>query len=68
MAEKGEGIALGWSRSVEGKLSEGKLVRIPGMSMALPESIFTYRRKFATTSPVAEEFVALLKQNIEPVS
>lgn len=68
MAEKGEGIALGWARSVESKLSEGKLVRIPGMIMHLPESIFAYRRKFATTSPVAEEFVALLKHNIDPVS
>lgn len=68
VAERGEGIALGWARSVKSKLDDGKLVRIPGMTMRLPESIFVYRRKFVSQNPVADEFINTLRTHIVPIS
>ena len=67
VAEKGEGIALGWARSVQPKIDEGKLVRINGMTMPIPESIFLYRRKFAEPNAIANQFVQMLHESIEPL-
>ena len=67
VAERGEGIALGWARSVETKLQQGKLVKISGLVMPIPESIFVYRRKLATPSKLIDEFVNLVEQNIAPL-
>jgi len=68
VAERGEGIALGWARSVKTKIDEGKLVRIPGMTMLLPESIFVYRRKLNSPNPIADQFIATLRTYIEPIN
>ena len=67
MAERGEGIALGWARSVTDRIEAGKLVRIAGMTMPIPQSIFAYRRKFADPNPVTDNFIALLRSRIEPL-
>ncbi|MGI9316168.1 MAG: LysR substrate-binding domain-containing protein [bacterium] len=68
VAEKGEGIALGWARSVKSKIDEGKLVRIPGMTMSIPESIFIYKRKLAEPNPIVDQFIHMLRNNIEPIN
>ena len=68
VAEQGEGIALGWARSVKSKIEDGKLVRIPGMVMPIPESIFIYRRKHANSNPIADQFIEKLRMSIEPVN
>lgn len=68
MAEQGEGIALGWARSVQSKLYEGKLVRIPGMVMQLPDSIYVYRSKLSPANPIAEEFIETIRSQIKPVN
>ena len=68
VAEKGEGIALGWARSVQAKIDEGKLVRIRGMTMFIPESIFLYRRKFAEPNPIVDQFIQTLSESIEPLN
>jgi len=67
VAERGEGIALGWARSVQARINDGKLVRIQGMTMPLPESIFVYRRKFSSPNPIADQFIKTLKMHIDPV-
>ena len=68
VAERSEGIALGWGRSVKSKIDEGKLVRIADMNMPIPESIFVYRRKFEDKNPIADKFLKILKANIDPIS
>lgn len=67
-AERGEGIALGWARTVKAKLDEGKLVRISGMTMPLPDSICVYRSKHKKPSPIADEFIKIVRASIEPLN
>ena len=66
-AEKGEGIALGWFRSVKPQLDEGKLVRIKGMTIEIPESINVYRRKLVKPNPIVDQFVETIRSGIEPI-
>ena len=68
VAEKGEGIALGWARTLGPRLDSGRLLRIPGMTMALPKSVNVHRPKSAESKPVIDEFLQLLRSNIEPIS
>ncbi len=67
VAEKGEGIALGWARTVQHRLDAGKLVRIRGMTMPLPDSINVYRARRSKPNPIANRFIELLRSHIEPV-
>ena len=67
VAEKGDGIALGWARSVKARLDTGQLVRIPGMTMPLVDSINVHRPKRAKPNPIADRFLQLLRSKIEPV-
>lgn len=67
VAEKGEGIALGWARSVKPRLDADRLVRLPGMTMPLPDSINVYRPKRGPQKPTANQFIRLLQSRIEQV-
>jgi len=65
MAEKGEGIALGWACSIKNRLETGRLVRISHMSMPRVDGINIYRQKTYDTNPISDHFVKLLRDNIE---
>ena len=67
VAEKGDGIALGWARSVKARLDAGQLVRIPGMTMPLVDCVNVHRPKDANPNPIAEQFLQLLRSRIKPV-
>ena len=67
-AENGKGIALGWARSVNKQLGEEKLIRIPQMTIPVPESINVYRRKLSKPNPLVEQFVEQLRNSIKPVN
>lgn len=64
LAELGEGVALGWARSVQDRLETGRLVRIPGLSVPLPDHINVYRDRYAPTKPSALAFIELLKSRV----
>ena len=64
VAERGEGIALGWQRSVQTRLDSGRLVRIPGLHVALPAYICAYTPKRARPSALAASFVRLLVDSL----
>lgn len=68
VAEQGDGIALGWGRSVKDRLNAGRLVRIEGLTMPLTNIVNVYRSKGAKQSPVAEQFVTMLRSKISPVA
>ena len=68
LAERGEGIALGWARSVGDRIDAGRLVRIPGMTMPIAQSIFAYRPRLAEPNPLVDEFIALLRARVEPLT
>lgn len=64
VAEQGEGVALGWERSVQARIDQGKLVRIPGFVMSKAGVINAYVPKHTAANPYAPEFVALLKDTL----
>lgn len=63
-AERGEGIALGWERSVKARLDAGTLVRIPGVTKHNAGVINAYLPSSNGGSPHAPEFLALLKSTL----
>ncbi len=64
MAEQGEGLALGWQRSVQARLDSGVLVRVPGFVMPKPGVINAYLPKHTAVNPFASPFVAILKDTL----
>lgn len=67
VAEKGDGIALGWARSVEPRIASGRLVRIPNMTMPLVDCIYLHLAKRSRKNPAVKQFVDLLRSSIRPV-
>ena len=65
VAERGDGVALGWERSVQPRLDEGTLVRIPGITMANAGVINAYLPNHTATNPHAPEFLTLLKNTVK---
>lgn len=61
VAERGDGIALGWERSVRPRIDEGLLVAVPGLSIPDAGRINAYVTKGGPTSDHAAEFVTLLR-------
>ena len=64
---RGNGIALGWFRTVKRQLDQGRLVRVPHMTIDLGDSIFVYRPKWAKTNPIAEDFIKTLCGHIKSI-
>lgn len=64
VAERGEGVALGWERSVNPRLEAGTLVRIPGITMQKAGVINAYLPNHTATNLHAPEFLALLKDTL----
>lgn len=61
VAERGDGVALGWERSVKPRIEAGTLVRIPGITLSHAGRINAYWIDHAKTSKYAPEFIALLR-------
>ena len=67
VAERGEGIALGYARSVQPRLDTSALVRIPGMSMPLPDTINLHWPRQAERKPHAVRFAEMMRRRIQPI-
>ncbi|MEM9463788.1 MAG: LysR substrate-binding domain-containing protein [Actinomycetota bacterium] len=65
VAERGDGIALGWERSVEPRLTAGTLVRVPGITLPEAGTINAYRPRPSTARPHVDEFLDLLVAEAE---
>lgn len=61
VAEQGEGIALGWERTVQPRLDAGSLVRLDDLSMPNAGVINAYVPKRSTTNPHTARFLKVLK-------
>ena len=68
VAESGEGVALGWGRSVGSRLAEGKLVKFTDMSIHVPDGIAVYLRKQVDPHPLAAEFINVVRANTLAIS
>lgn len=64
VAEQGEGVALGWQRSVQARIDAGTLVRISGFAMPKAGVINAYLPRVVGANPFAPEFVSLLKETL----
>ncbi len=61
LAERGEGVALGWERSVSSRIEAGTLVRVPGIVIPDAGMINAYLPNHPAAHRHALEFLTLLK-------
>ena len=64
VAERGEGVALGWQRTIQPRIDAGTLVRLPGLTMARPDAICAYE-PVGPTRAHAHALVDMLKQRLQ---
>ena len=65
VAESGEGIALGWGRSVSSRIADGKLMRFTDLAVHVPDGISVYMRKRIDPHPLASEIIDVVRDNIK---
>lgn len=63
-AVSGQGIALGWARTVEGMLAEGKLVRVCTESVPRPTDISVYRGPRRGAQAETEALISWLRDEL----
>jgi DNA-binding transcriptional LysR family regulator len=68
VAEQGHGIALGWARSVNRKLSEGKLVRLSKLFSVVTDGVVVYRKKHSEPHPITDEVIQIIENSLSSVS
>lgn len=68
VAERGEGVALGWGRSVQPRIDAGLLVPLTNVRMPHPDIINAYLPRGWATSPHADEFLSLLTSRVKPLT
>ncbi|MBX2869544.1 MAG: LysR family transcriptional regulator [Acidiferrobacterales bacterium] len=68
VAERGDGVALGWGRSVSSRIDEGKLVRFTDMSLHISDGINVYLRKHIAPHPLAAEVINVVRANIKDIN
>lgn len=68
IAARGEGIALGWARSVQPRIDAGLLVALTGLTMAHPNMIHAYLPNNRPTPPHVRAFISLLTTRLPPES
>ncbi|OED38547.1 hypothetical protein AB833_19205 [Chromatiales bacterium (ex Bugula neritina AB1)] len=68
VAEQGHGVALGWARSVNRKLTEGKLVRLSKLFSVVPDGVVAYRKKHNPPHPITDEVVQIIENSLDSVS
>jgi len=66
VAESGEGIALGWGRTVKGRLEDGHLIRISNMTLPLAEGINAHLPRTGEPNPKVDQFLQMLRSSVEP--
>lgn len=64
LAERGEGIALGWGHTVQPRIDAGHLVRIPGLTVELPDAVLTYRPKGLQPWAPVDELLSMLRLSL----
>jgi len=66
VAQRGEGIALGWDRSVANLIAQGKLIRLTDMSIHQPNGICAYIRKSAQPHEYSHDIIEKVRKSIQP--
>lgn len=63
-AVSGQGIALGWRRTTEGMIGEGKLINPCAESVSRPAEMSLFRGPARTTHPDADKLIAWLAEEL----
>ena len=66
-AEQGQGVALGWARSVNQKITEGKLVRLSELFSVVTDGVVVYRRKKAEPHPITDAVIQMIQNSMTSV-
>ena len=67
-AERGKGVALGWERSVRQRISEGKLIRLPGMSIHQPDGVCVYTRKHRRQHAITDSVIQTIRSSLTAIA
>ena len=65
LAGRGDGVALGWGHTVQPRIDAGKLERIPGFTMQIPDAILQYRFPEAPRWGPVEDLVELIRTRLK---
>lgn len=68
VVERTDGFALAWARTVEDRLAAGRLARVPGMVLPLPDHIAAHFSKRKPPNPLAQEFMDLIRRAVPPLT
>ncbi len=68
VAEQGEGVALGWERTVQHRLDAGTLVRLPNITMPKAGVLNAYLPRRTAKNPHTDEFLDLLRSAVSQIS
>ncbi|SNY93181.1 transcriptional regulator, LysR family [Cohaesibacter sp. ES.047] len=63
-AVAGQGVALGWGRTVEAMLEEGKLRKLGGLSLRRPNEISIFRGTKRTRHAAVDQLIAWLRSEL----
>ena len=66
VAERGEGVALGWARSVQPRIDAGLLVTLTDLTLPQPNVINAYLPKNRPTPAHVRDFISLLRSRPRP--
>ena len=64
VAERGEGVALGWARTVQQRVDAGRLVALTDLTMPQPNAINAYLPKNRPAPPHVRAFISLLTSRL----
>lgn len=64
LAERGQGIALGWGHTARPRIEAGRLVRIRGFTVHLNDAIRAYRPPSVQPSGPVDDFLSLVRDRL----
>lgn len=64
VAEQGEGVALGWGRSVQSKIDDGKLVKFTDLTIPIQDGISVHQKKHVEPHPLAASIINEVKHYV----
>jgi len=64
VAEQGDGVVLGWARSVSNKLRDGKLVRLSELAVNIENGIVVHQRKNEKPHAISDAVIEIIQANL----
>ena len=65
LAERGDGLALGWGHTVQHRIDAGTLERVPGFTMQIPDAILAYRNTQAAPWETLDELLEMIRARLK---